>query len=417
MSAIRKYGLFKKAYELGVLCSVDVAVIIFEEKPGHHAKLYQYCSSDVHDIVQRHLRHDGEKESRGPADFSGLGVPGTKFENFGDVDEEEMEEEEDLRRGVKRRNDALIKPEEMPLNLGYSDAPPVPVPGMNSPAISSDRHHLHHPLSPNKRSKYSGGGAALWFSSTGANNVGLSVTVSLSNDRNQRDSYNISPTNQGYSRSHHGQSTYNNNYLGGPLLRRRSNQSPPRFLQPRLIQRGKALATVTAERPTIPANMSSGGNSTGSEDFKYLEGESRNRAPGTTAHLGNNISWSEGGSSGYSPNTPISSSTQNTTPANDSTWLDFLSNSPTHGSPSVSNVHGATGRRHSDSVPWERGASTSRSSIIGSPYTRSMASIGDGSRRSRLNSVSGESNPSVSGGNTIPSGLGISVKQENDVGG
>ena len=71
----RKNGLFKKAYELGVLCSVEVAVIIFgrlfsnfypddpdsifivaEERPGHHVKLYQYGSADVHDIVQRHLR-------------------------------------------------------------------------------------------------------------------------------------------------------------------------------------------------------------------------------------------------------------------------------------------------------------------------------------------------------------------------
>ncbi|KAK0472132.1 hypothetical protein IW261DRAFT_1509150 [Armillaria novae-zelandiae] len=52
----RKNGLFKKAYELGVLCSVDVAVIIFEERPGHHLKLYEYCSGDTRDIVQRHLR-------------------------------------------------------------------------------------------------------------------------------------------------------------------------------------------------------------------------------------------------------------------------------------------------------------------------------------------------------------------------
>lgn len=71
----RKNGLFKKAYELGVLCSVDVAVIIFgefspplsavrlltqpspsEERAGHHLKLYQYCSGDIHDIIQRHVR-------------------------------------------------------------------------------------------------------------------------------------------------------------------------------------------------------------------------------------------------------------------------------------------------------------------------------------------------------------------------
>lgn len=47
----------KKAYELGVLCNVDVAVIIFEERPGHHTKLYQYCSStDIRQIIQRHQR-------------------------------------------------------------------------------------------------------------------------------------------------------------------------------------------------------------------------------------------------------------------------------------------------------------------------------------------------------------------------
>ncbi|KAJ7925229.1 hypothetical protein B0H13DRAFT_1448832, partial [Mycena leptocephala] len=78
----RKNGLFKKAYELGVLCSVDVAVIIFgahtyeyllnsEQRPGHNVKLYQYCSGDVQNIVQRHISFDGEKDTRGPSDFSG----------------------------------------------------------------------------------------------------------------------------------------------------------------------------------------------------------------------------------------------------------------------------------------------------------------------------------------------------------
>ena len=45
----RKNGLFKKAYELGVLCSVDVAVIIF----GHNKKLYEYSSGDINETIAR----------------------------------------------------------------------------------------------------------------------------------------------------------------------------------------------------------------------------------------------------------------------------------------------------------------------------------------------------------------------------
>ncbi|KAF9522359.1 hypothetical protein CPB83DRAFT_777192 [Crepidotus variabilis] len=101
----RKNGLFKKAYELGVLCSVDVAVIIFEERPGHHVKLYQYCSSDIHDMVQRHLRHDGEKDTRGPPDFSGNA--NTKLEDLGDDNDED--EDDDVPR--KRGRDGKLKPD------------------------------------------------------------------------------------------------------------------------------------------------------------------------------------------------------------------------------------------------------------------------------------------------------------------
>jgi hypothetical protein len=46
----RKGGLFKKAHELAVLCSVDVAVIIF----GHNKKLYEYSSCDMHDALGRY---------------------------------------------------------------------------------------------------------------------------------------------------------------------------------------------------------------------------------------------------------------------------------------------------------------------------------------------------------------------------
>ncbi|KAF8225323.1 SRF-like protein [Tricholoma matsutake] len=97
----RKNGLFKKAYELGVLCSVDVAVIIFEERPGHQRKLYQYCSSDVQSIVQQHLRHDGERDTRGPGDFSG--IASAKNDDGGDADEDDGEEDDDDIPSTKKR--------------------------------------------------------------------------------------------------------------------------------------------------------------------------------------------------------------------------------------------------------------------------------------------------------------------------
>lgn len=46
----RKGGLFKKAHELSVLCSVDVAVIIF----GNNKKLYEYSSADIGEILAKY---------------------------------------------------------------------------------------------------------------------------------------------------------------------------------------------------------------------------------------------------------------------------------------------------------------------------------------------------------------------------
>ncbi|KAM5530137.1 hypothetical protein V8D89_011863 [Ganoderma adspersum] len=95
----RKNGLFKKAYELGVLCSVDVAVIIFEERQGHHAKLYQYCSTDVNGMVQRHIRSrqfDGERDTKGPSDFNN--TAGKATEEADDDDEGDDDESSQKRR-------------------------------------------------------------------------------------------------------------------------------------------------------------------------------------------------------------------------------------------------------------------------------------------------------------------------------
>ncbi|KAI4287006.1 MAG: hypothetical protein L6R35_003735 [Caloplaca aegaea] len=75
----RKGGLFKKAHELSVLCSVDVAVIIF----GHNKKLYEYSSGDINDTIGRFQYYGGAHEHKGPADFAGRG-------SLDDDDDDEM---------------------------------------------------------------------------------------------------------------------------------------------------------------------------------------------------------------------------------------------------------------------------------------------------------------------------------------
>ncbi|KAJ6593831.1 hypothetical protein B0H19DRAFT_919245 [Mycena capillaripes] len=115
----RKNGLFKKAYELGVLCSVDVAVIIFGA-PGHNVKLYQYCSGDVQNIVQRHIGFDGEKDTRGPSDFSGNAT--TKLDDPADGDDDEQEDEDEVLPplGSKRRSDGSKPGTDLALNIDVS---------------------------------------------------------------------------------------------------------------------------------------------------------------------------------------------------------------------------------------------------------------------------------------------------------
>ncbi|EFE38428.1 hypothetical protein TRV_06898 [Trichophyton verrucosum HKI 0517] len=66
----RKGGLFKKAHELSVLCSVDVTVIIF----GHNKKLYEFSSADIQETLGRYQYYGQPHEHKGPADFLGKGA-------------------------------------------------------------------------------------------------------------------------------------------------------------------------------------------------------------------------------------------------------------------------------------------------------------------------------------------------------
>jgi len=149
----RKNGLLKKAYELGVLCSVDIAVIIFEDKLGHEPKLYQYCSTDIKDIVQRHVAFTGEKDTRGPSDFSGNAS--NKLDDAGEGDDDDQDDETyseiPVRAGTKRRSNG--KPKTAPTNGRNSNVhspppqsrpvaiPPLPMPIPGLPNyLTLDRH-------------------------------------------------------------------------------------------------------------------------------------------------------------------------------------------------------------------------------------------------------------------------------------
>ncbi|GAA5837952.1 hypothetical protein JCM9279_004076 [Rhodotorula babjevae] len=62
----RKNGLFKKAYELGVLCSADVAVVVFNA----NGKLFEFHSGDMDSILLRYSHYAGPAhEKRGPEDY------------------------------------------------------------------------------------------------------------------------------------------------------------------------------------------------------------------------------------------------------------------------------------------------------------------------------------------------------------
>ncbi|KDR81334.1 hypothetical protein GALMADRAFT_91917 [Galerina marginata CBS 339.88] len=189
----RKNGLFKKAYELGVLCSVEVAVIIFEERPGHHLKLYQYGSADIHDIVQRHIRHDGEKDTRGPQDFAGNNL--TKLGAIGDGDDDD-DDDEDTPARSKRRHDGKLKP---PSDMVTSSIE------YTSPAHRNLSIPQPPPLSLHGISGQSGGGPTLPVSN--------SRSLDMRDSSSRRGSTRLS-LHQGHSRSPSDDPSNGNYYYG-----------------------------------------------------------------------------------------------------------------------------------------------------------------------------------------------------------
>ncbi|KXS96873.1 hypothetical protein AC578_6217 [Pseudocercospora eumusae] len=122
----RKGGLFKKAHELSVLCSVDVAVIIF----GHNKKLYEYSSSDINEIVGRFQYYGGAHEHKGPHDFADKAGAGDDDDDEDGGDEMGAEEH----RGTPQPDHAI---------MGHPQPPMA-----NHPGFQHVRHGTPHASPP-----------------------------------------------------------------------------------------------------------------------------------------------------------------------------------------------------------------------------------------------------------------------------
>ncbi|KZT22399.1 hypothetical protein NEOLEDRAFT_659424 [Neolentinus lepideus HHB14362 ss-1] len=121
----RKNGLFKKAYELGVLCSVDIAVIIFERGRSGEVKCYEYSSGDLSDIVIKRMSFQGPREARNPKNF--------KDSKSGDDDDDD-DDEADSKKPTKAKAQVNMKSEDnhgshasKPLSSPEATSPPAPL--------------------------------------------------------------------------------------------------------------------------------------------------------------------------------------------------------------------------------------------------------------------------------------------------
>ncbi|OJD26784.1 hypothetical protein ACJ73_01825 [Blastomyces percursus] len=144
----RKGGLFKKAHELSVLCSVDVAVIIF----GHNKKLYEFSSGDINETLGRYQYYGQPHEHKGPADFAGK-------QNLDEEEEEDVSGVEDI---IPAQNHNMVPPQMQTqptfqhINHQPSASPPVPN-GVFHPRHGTPQPVISRPSSRNNLQRVGSG--------------------------------------------------------------------------------------------------------------------------------------------------------------------------------------------------------------------------------------------------------------------
>ncbi|KAI9376306.1 hypothetical protein BJX61DRAFT_539004 [Aspergillus egyptiacus] len=111
----RKGGLFKKAHELAVLCSVDVAVIIF----GNNKKLYEFSSCDMRETLARYNYYGPPHEHKGPEDFNG------KRDDDDDEEDDATPAPDELHAAPSNTPQILGHPGFQRVNHAPSASPPI----------------------------------------------------------------------------------------------------------------------------------------------------------------------------------------------------------------------------------------------------------------------------------------------------
>jgi len=91
----RKGGLLKKAYELSILCDVEIAVVMITS----NNKLYQYASSNMNSILIRYTEFKDPDESKTNADIL---EDITRKERSGSADQDGKEDVEETLQGHVR---------------------------------------------------------------------------------------------------------------------------------------------------------------------------------------------------------------------------------------------------------------------------------------------------------------------------
>lgn len=161
----RKAGLLKKAYELSILCDVEIAVIMITS----NKKLYQYASSNMNSILIRYTDFKDPDESKTNADILEditKRDKGAHPDDSGDDDEESTSASQnylvtprmqthhnklgDEFDPIMRQNQVLPSPmAPSPLSSKAPEAMPVRIPVNHSSAVPSPVHsQLEHSTGP-----------------------------------------------------------------------------------------------------------------------------------------------------------------------------------------------------------------------------------------------------------------------------